>query len=278
MGVARKKHVGAYICGRAGTGKTVAVAQLLDAENTNYQYINCRVSPGGLYDAMKQNPEDVFVLDDVSTLYKHPQGLQVLQAALNGAAGKPRTIAYVLKGEQKENPFDFWGGVIAISNRLLQRDPVADAVASRVRRLEHEPTNDMVAAFMRNESLKGFADMTPEECWEVINFVIVQSRKCEYRLDLRHMEQGWQDYRLWRDGESLGVHWKELIATGMDQTFQEDELLDAPVTKAETFRLQRDKVRQAMELFPRNRTKQIEFAGLPTRTFDRRVSEVKRLR
>ncbi len=124
--------MGTYITGRCGTGKTYAVRELLDQQAINYQYINGRVSPGGLYDAMKQNPEDILVLDDVSTLYKHPQGLQVLQAALNGSAAEPRKITYVLKGKQKENPFDFLGGVIAISNRPLQVTSCR-AVASRVR-------------------------------------------------------------------------------------------------------------------------------------------------
>lgn len=277
-GVAQQKHVGTYITGRPGTGKTHTVKEQLDGNNINYQYINCRVSPGGLYDAMRQNPEDVFVLDDVSTLYTHPQGLQVLQAALNGSASEPRKITYVLKGEQKEKPFDFRGGVIAISNRPLQRDPVADAVVSRVRTLEHEPSNEMIAAFMRHRALNGFADITPEECWEVVDFVIAQSKKCEYRLDLRHMEHGWQDYRLWKHGESLDIHWKELIATSMNQTVKEDELLEPLIARADKLRQQREKVRQAMKLFPGDRTKQIEFVGLPTRTFDRRVNEVKRTR
>ena len=71
-GVAKRKIVGVYISGRAGTGKTVTVQDTLRGEKVNFQYINCRVSPGGLYDAMKTNPEDVFVLDDVSTLLQAP--------------------------------------------------------------------------------------------------------------------------------------------------------------------------------------------------------------
>lgn len=56
--------------------------------------------------------------------------------------------------------FEFSGGIIAISNLPLSRDPVADAVASRVRPLEHEPTDEMIAAFMREQALNGFSDMT----------------------------------------------------------------------------------------------------------------------
>ena len=263
--------------GRAGTGKTVTVEDTLREQKANYQYINCRVSPGGLYDAMKQNPEDVFVLDDVSTLYKHPQGLQVLLAALNGRPAEPRTVSYVLKGEQKEPTFDFSGGIVAISNRPLHRDPIADAVASRVRPLEHEPSNEMIAAVMRSQALKGFEDMTATECWEVVEYVIEQSRRCEYRLDLRHMEHGWQDYRLWKDGESFDIHWKELIASSMSRILQEDEILQFPINKADEIKVQRDMVRLAVETFPGNRQKQIEFTRLAKRTFDRRLAELKRL-
>ncbi len=275
-GVALRKHVGSYISGRTGTSKTWTVTTTLDDLGINYQYINCRVSPGGLYDAMKQNPEDVFVLDDVATLYKHPQGLQVLLAALNGTAKEPRQISYVLKGEQKEKTFDFFGGVVAISNKSLHRDPVADAVASRVRILEHEPSDEMIASFMKQQALKGFEDMTPEECWSVVEWIITHSKKCEYRLDLRHMEQGWQDYLLWKDGQSFGVHWKELIASSMNRIVTQDQSLDAPLSKKEELDLQRDKVRQALRMFPNSRDKQITYTRLATRTFDRRLAEVKR--
>ena len=276
-GVAKRKHVGVYLSGRAGTGKTVTVEDTLRDLKANYQYINCRVSPGGLYEAMKANPEDVFVVDDVTTLYKHPQGLQVLLAALNGRPDEPRPVTYVLKGEQKEPTFDFLGGVIAISNRPLHRDPIADAVASRVRPLEHEPSDEMIAAVMRSHALKGFQDMSSEQCREVVEYVIEQSRRCEYRLDLRHMEHGWQDYRLWKDGESFDIHWKELIASGMSRILQEDEILLFPVNKADEIKAQREMVRLAVETFPGYRQKQIEFTRLAKRTFDRRLGELKRL-
>jgi hypothetical protein len=91
--------------------------------------------------------------------------------------------------------------------------------------LEHNPSDEVIASFMRSRALKGFLDLCPAECWEVVNYVIGQSKRCEYRLDLRHMEHGWQDYRLWKHGESVGVHWKELIATSMQQMVRQEELL-----------------------------------------------------
>ena len=52
-------QVGVYITGRPGTGKTYTVKNTLDDLGANFQYLNCRVSPGGLYDKLKENPEAV---------------------------------------------------------------------------------------------------------------------------------------------------------------------------------------------------------------------------
>lgn len=273
--VAGHYQVGVYITGRPGTSKSYSVKNTLDDLGANHQYLNCRVSPGGLYDKMKEHPEDVIVLDDVATLFGNKQGLQVLQAALNGPPDKPRTITYALKGQRKEPTFEFSGGIIAISNLPLSRDPVADAVASRVRPLEHEPTDEMIAAFMRRQALKGFSDMTIQECWDVVEFVISHSKQSEYRLDLRHMQQGWEDYRQWNQGKSHGISWMELIATSMNQIVQLDQpQLSAPCKKDQIV-LDREKVRDAISKFPDDRAKQVEFTGMAARTFDRRLREIK---
>lgn len=275
VSVAGRYQVGVYITGRSGTSKTHTVINTLEESGAKYQCMNCRVSPGGLYDKLKENPEAVIVLDDVATLFGNKQGLQVLQAALNGPPNKPRTITYALKGQRKEPTFEFSGGIIAISNLPLSRDPVADAVASRVRPLEHEPTDEMIAAFMRSLALIGFSDMTIQECWDVVEFVISHSKQSEYRLDLRHMEQGWQDYRQWKQGDSHGIPWTELIATSMNRIIQRDQSqLPAPCKK-EQIVLDREKVRDALKQFPDDRVKQIEFTGLSARTFDRRLREIK---
>jgi hypothetical protein len=273
--VAGRYQVGVYITGRSGTSKTYSVKATLDELGANYQYVNCRVSPGGLYDKLKEHPEDVIVVDDVATLFGNKQGLQVLQAALNGPPDKPRTITYALKGQRKEPTFDFSGGIIAISNLPLSRDPVADAVASRVRPLEHEPTDEMIAAFMRSHALKGFCDMTIQECWDVVEFVISHSKQSEYRLDLRHMEQGWQDYRQWKQGKSHGIPWTELIATSMNRIIQADQSQLSVPSKKDQIVLDREKVRNALKQFPDDRAKQIESTGLSARTFDRRLREIK---
>jgi hypothetical protein len=110
--------------------------------------------------------------------------------------------------------FQFSGGVIAISNVALRRDPLADALASRVPLLEHEPSDEMISAFMRHQALRGFEDLTPVDCLEVVEFLIAETRACDYRLDLRYMVRAWQDRRLDRHGKSR-TPWRDLVRSGL---------------------------------------------------------------
>ena len=124
-------------------------------------------------------------------------------AALGGRSGQARTVTYTTKDERRS--FQFTGGVIAVSNLPLGRDPLADALASRVALLEHEPSDEMIAAFMRDRAFRGFEDVSPEECLEIVEFVIAETRACDYRLDLRAMTKAWQDYRLDLHGKATAA-------------------------------------------------------------------------
>jgi hypothetical protein len=104
--------------------------------------------------------------------------------------------------------------VIAVSNLPLRRDPLADAVQSRVPLLEHEPSDEMLAAFMRHRAADGYEDLTAAECLEVVEFVIAETRACDYRLDLRAMAKGWGDFRLAKHGKAHRP-WRELVASGL---------------------------------------------------------------
>ncbi|OJW13023.1 MAG: hypothetical protein BGO49_19630 [Planctomycetales bacterium 71-10] len=166
----------------------------------------------GLWCLLAEHPEHTVVLDDISTLFGQKGALQILLAALGGSPGEPRAVTYATKDERKS--FEFTGGIVAISNVPLRRDPLADAVASRVALLEHEPSDEMLAVFMRHEALKGFEDIPPEECREVVEFVIAETRACDYRLDLRSMKKAWQDYRLDRHGKSQRP-WRDLVRSSL---------------------------------------------------------------
>lgn len=131
----------------------------------------------GLWSLLEEHPEHTIVLDDVTELFGQPQAIQILMAALGGAPGRPRAVTYTTMSSRRTCRFS--GGIIAVSNVQLRRDPMADAVASRVVLLEHEPSDEMIAAFMKAQALRGFEDLGPDECLEVVEFLIAETRACD---------------------------------------------------------------------------------------------------
>lgn len=128
--VAERYQVGCYLVGRAGTGKTYTVSETLDSLGKLWILRNSRMSPMGLWTLLEEHPEHTVVLDDISTLFNEVSALQILMAALGGKPGQPRTITYTTKDKHERKSFEFHGGIVAISNVALRRDPLADAVAS----------------------------------------------------------------------------------------------------------------------------------------------------
>ncbi|QDV37620.1 hypothetical protein [Tautonia plasticadhaerens] len=141
--MAERYQVGAYLVGRPGSSKTHTVQETLERLDTPWTYRNSRMSPMGLYCLLEEHPEYTVALDDIHTMFGQDAALQILMGALGGRPGQVRTVAITTKDERKSSEFS--GGIIAISNLLLGRDPLADAVASRVARLEHEPSDEMIA-------------------------------------------------------------------------------------------------------------------------------------
>ena len=243
--VAERYQVGAYLVGRPGSSKTYTVQETLERLDTPWTYRNSRMSPMGLYCLLEEHPEHTVVLDDISTLFGQAPALQILMAALGGKPGRPRTVTYTTKDERKS--FEFTGGIVAISNLPLGRDPLADAVASRVALLEHEPTDGMIAAFMRSQALKGFDDMSPQECLEVVEFVIAETHACDYRLDLRAMGKAWQDYRLDLHGKAKRT-WKDLVRSSLKRLVGEDR--PRPEGRDARLAWEREVAQELYERFP----------------------------
>jgi len=134
--------------------------------------------------------------------------MQILLAALDGDPREPRVVRY--KSKDKEESINFTGTVIAISNVPLRCDPLARALGSRVVMLEHEPTDDEMAAFIRHLGSKGSDDMSPDECLEVAEFVIAETRENDLRLDVRYLNKAWRDYCQHRDKRAK-TSWKDLV-------------------------------------------------------------------
>lgn len=270
--VAGGYHTAAYLVGRPGTSKTFTVKEELERLKAPSLVRNSRMSPMGLFELLEENPEHVIVLDDIATLFNHKQALQILMAALDGDPEQPRTITYKTKDENRK--VEFAGGIIGISNLPLRNDPLAQAVASRVVQLEHEPTDQEIAAFMRRLATNDYKDLRPDQCQEVVEFVIEETRAYDERLDLRHLTKAFDDRRQWEDGKCESS-WEDLVRTSLRKIAVDDEVT-IPLSKKEDIAQQRERVAEALRLFPGDVDKQMEFSGLKKSTFYKRRSEVER--
>lgn len=266
--VAHKYHTAAYLVGRPGTSKTFTVMEELESLGVPSVIRNARMTPMGLFEFLLEHPEHVIVLDDISSLFRQQAALHILMAALDGDPGKPRKITY--KSKDKDLSFEFMGGVIAISNVPLPHDPLAIAVSSRVVQLEHEPSDQEIAAFTRSLAEKGYKNLSPEQCHEIVDFVIAETRQHDERLDLRHVTKAYEDRRQWENGHST-TDWQDLIRTSLRKLMAKPA---TPISKAEEIEMQKQNVTQALKEFPNDRNRQIEFTGLKKSTFYKRLREI----
>jgi Cdc6-like AAA superfamily ATPase len=269
-GVAEGYQTAAYLTGRPGTSKTYTVREELERITAPSVIRNARMTPMGLFEFLREHPEHIVVLDDIATLFKDRAALQILMAALDGDPMKPRRVTY--KSKDKDLEFHFSGGIVGISNLSLGNDPLADAVSSRVVLLEHEPTDEELAAFMRKLAHNGYKDLTAEQCQEVVTFVVNETRMCDRRLDLRHLTKAYEDRRQWEDGLSQ-TPWEELVRTSLKKW-----LTPEIPSKAEEIDQQRILVEEAMARFPSDVTEQIRYTGMKKSTFYKRKREVNQVR
>jgi hypothetical protein len=193
----------------------------------------------------RDHPEHVIILDDINSLFKQKGALSVLMGALGGEPGKPRRITYQVRGKGKES-CDFSGGVVAISNLPLRRDPETDAVASRMAKLPYETTDAMLIALAKSLALKGFKDLTPDECMDVVEFVVVESRNMDLRIDLRTIVKAWQDRRLDKHDRSLRP-WEDLVRSSMDRAVAE------PRSRSERIEWQRQVAHELFSKYPHDK-------------------------
>lgn len=261
-------HTGAYLVGRPGTSKTYTVREQLEQSDVPWVYQNARMTPMGLFSFIADHPEHVIVLDDIVSLFKNDQAMQLMMAGLDGTPGSPRIVSY--KSKDTEHRVLFTGAIIAISNVPLRCDPLARALGSRIVMLEHEPSDEEIAAYIRQLAIKGFTGLTTEECLHVSEFLIDETRENDMRLDLRHFNKALRDFRQHKDGHAK-TSWRDLVRTSLKRLATEPV---RPTSKKEEMAQQRQQVRKALEEHPDNPQAQIEATGLKSSTFYARRKEV----
>lgn len=264
-----------YITGRPGTGKTHTVTSELAKHKLPWLLHNARLTAMGLFELLREHPEHVTVLDDVPSLFRDKMALQILLAALDGTPGQPRIVRY--KSKDKDEEIDYAGRLILIGNVPLSHDPLAQAVASRVQLLQHDPSDDVLAAYIKYLSLAGYGDLSPSECWSVASFVIAETRASGLRLDLRHFFKGLEDFRQCKAGNAV-TPWKVLVRSSLQKSIRD---FIRPLTKSEDIERQRDVARAVCEEFPNDcKRQQEEFiarTGFGKTVFHERKRELKHL-
>ncbi len=266
--VAGLYHTGCYLVGRPGTSKSFTVKKELDQTGVAWVYKNARMTPMGLFCFIAEHPDQILVLDDIGSLFKSEQALQILLAALDGDPTKARTITY--KSKDEDLRVQFTGGIIALSNSPLRSDPLAKALGSRVVLVEHEPTDEEIAAYIYQLALNGTDGLTATECIEVSEFLISETRDADLRLDLRQYDKAVRDYRQYKNGHSQ-TPWRDLVRTSLMRLATESH---EPLSKKEEIENQRQLVRQVMQQFPDDIHAQLNATGLKKSTFYTRKKEV----
>lgn len=232
-------QVGAYISGRAGTGKTFVVRSSLEESRRAYAYVNARITPAAMFDLIEENADAVIVLDDVPLLFANPQGAQILMAAAGDEACKGRPVSYMTKNSRRTTVFR--GALIAISNLPLSHDPAGQALASRLTPHFFDPSDAMVHAFLQFRAAAGMRGVTARECGDVLGHVIDVCRQADYRLDLRHFFKAVGDYEFWKSG-GCRTHWRILVEASMRRL--SSPVPCTPLSRSETKAREQDIARE----------------------------------
>jgi hypothetical protein len=119
-----------------GLGKSYLTIKTVEErlKPDEYVYWTGHISPFELYKLLYENPNKIFIFDDVETLLENDDCVSILKAALWEVNGK-RKVCYRTKPDLQgnyEESFEFKGGLILLCNKIPRRqDPVMKALESR---------------------------------------------------------------------------------------------------------------------------------------------------
>jgi hypothetical protein len=249
-GVALGHYTGFYLHGRPGTSKTYTVRTALEREKVVYRYHTGHLTPMGLFELLRDQPNGIVVLDDVSQLFRVPVGMQLLLSALGNQpdATGVRVVSY--RRQNKVEAVHFTGGIIAISNLELHGNEVVNAIRNRVHCFNYDPTDEQIAALIFDIAAKGFHfktwRMTPDECNTVADHLLAECRRLGHRPDVRLLvDKAFKDYLLWRSGDSEN-HWKDLVTSTLQERSTERTTVERPQSRSRKMELERQLVRDIL--------------------------------
>jgi hypothetical protein len=128
--VCEQYATGLYLYGTGGLGKSYTVLKTLEELGYEHHQFHQRITAKGLFDALRDYPNSVLLLEDVDRLAKDCDAQGVLRAALWGQPGEPRLVTWTTaRGRAQIN---YEGAVIMIANTPIRSLPELRALATRI--------------------------------------------------------------------------------------------------------------------------------------------------
>jgi hypothetical protein len=218
--VASGRSQGCYVFGPGGCGKSYTILKELDRLQIPFKLFNSRITGRGLFNTLRQFPDEIHVLEDMEQMFRESGARGVLRSALwsqsertgNGAC--ERLVTWTTY--KQEHSFVFTGGIIMTGNRPFPPLPELEAIKTRIAYIQLTVSDLELVSLMRKISLNGFRDgpdvMDSSECMEVCEFAITQCRGLNRSMDLRLLTNGFREYLQYRECQS-GCHWHDLVSS-----------------------------------------------------------------
>lgn len=217
-GVAEGWHTGFYLWGEGGISKSYSVTQELNRLAVQYKVTNSRLSGKGLFELLDEYPNIVHVLEDMERMVRDPNAAGVLRSALWSQKSKsekqhPERLITWRTADQKRE-VTFTGGIILTMNAPLESLPELRAVKTRIAHLHLQPSNEEIAAKMKEIAASGYrhgsGELSPKECMEVYHHVLDKLNEVSRNGDFRVLIHGFHDRLQYEAGHSE-TNWKDMI-------------------------------------------------------------------
>jgi len=231
VAVHQRFQYGLYLYGEGALGKSYTVTRKLKDLEADFRTFNSRMTPKGLFMALRAAPDAIHLLEDMERLTSDRDAQGVLRSALWAQPDETRRVTWTTaEGTQH---FEFRGGVIMLANRPLQNLAELKALASRVIVHKHEVTEAEMVAQVRRIASRGFArggrTLAPEQCEEVADFLIAACRRANWPVDLRLFDTSCLSYLQWDAGHSK-THWRDLVSIRVRESvsgFKEEQAVQS---------------------------------------------------
>jgi hypothetical protein len=220
-GVAMEFHTGFFLWGEGGTGKSFTVLQELQRLQAKYVYHNTRMTGRGLVDALERAPSDIHLIEDAETLMDDKRAWGVLRSALHSqSTKKPPEREITWTAFKTDIRFVFTGGIIISNANLAESRPEVRSLKTRIGSYNLDISANEIRALMKKICQGGHAYgedyLSPDECWEVGQYISTRLEELHRHLDLRLLMNGFKDYLQFKTQNATN-HWHVLLDGRMQE-------------------------------------------------------------